>query len=249
MLGARIKKLREKEGLTQLEFAQKLNISNKTLSKYETNKSTPDYDTLTKIANYFKVSTDYLLGKDSENTKLDDALFKLGSFTTNNKYLSFLNSIDDIDMLIKAMEKMNKETNEIDNLLDNIKTKTTIQIPILGTIRAGLPIYATENVIGWETVQADEARNGEYFYLKVTGDSMINARIYEGDLVYCRKQEDIESGEIAIILIENEATLKRVYKNNGTLILHPENPKYKPEIIDKGNVQILGKVIHVKFKP
>ncbi|MDN5324135.1 MAG: repressor LexA [Clostridia bacterium] len=159
------------------------------------------------------------------------------------------------------LEKFTKE--QYDSLLEYYKNKLKqkrqanlniinitdiVKIPVLGVIRAGEPILAEENIIGYESISADEIKSGEYFYLKVKGDSMINARIYDGDLVLVRKQEDVENGQIAVILIEDEATLKRVYRNNGTLILHPENPKYQPMLIEKGNVKIIGKVVEVKFK-
>jgi repressor LexA len=119
------------------------------------------------------------------------------------------------------------------------------KVPILGTIAAGLPITATENILGYE--YTDDNCD---FCLKVKGDSMIGARIYDGDIVFIRKQPDIESGEIAAVIIDNEeATLKRILKVNGTVILHPENPNYKDLIFTKKDfkqVKILGKVRYFK---
>lgn len=123
------------------------------------------------------------------------------------------------------------------------------RIPVLGVIRAGVPILAEEHIEGYELIDADLAKTGEYFYLRVTGDSMTGARIHEGDLVLVRKQEDVENGEIAVVNVDGEnATLKRVFKTNGTLILHPENPAHKPIMMEKGEVRIVGKVVEVKFK-
>lgn len=119
-------------------------------------------------------------------------------------------------------------------------------IPILGVITCGEPVLAVENIEGYEYTD-DEAD----FCLIARGDSMINARIYDGDLVFVRRQDDVDSGEIAVVLIDDEATIKRVIKANGTLILQPENPQYSPIVItkkDKRSVKILGKVIAVKFK-
>lgn len=117
-------------------------------------------------------------------------------------------------------------------------------IPILGTIAAGQPILAQENIEDYECIAHSL---GADFCLKVKGDSMINARILNGDIVYIRQQSDIENGEIAAVLIDNEeATLKRVYKINGTVILRAENPNYK-DIVFSGNdinrLYIFGKAI------
>lgn len=124
-----------------------------------------------------------------------------------------------------------------------------IQIPILGTIAAGVPIIAQEDILGHEYILPNENLD---FCLKVKGDSMIGARIFDGDIVYIRKQEEVENGEIAAIQIDGEeATLKRFYRENGRVVLHAENPII-PDIIfsakDKKLITILGKVIYVKFK-
>lgn len=142
--------------------------------------------------------------------------------------------------------------NQISNALNS--PKQTIAIPILGVIKAGEPIIAIENVEGYEYVDANETKGGEFFYLRVNGDSMINARIFDGDLVYVRKQSDVDSGDVAVVLVNGyEATLKRVLKTDDSIILQPENPKYKPMVfgrkeIESGYIEIVGKVIHVKFK-
>lgn len=125
----------------------------------------------------------------------------------------------------------------------------TVKIPVVGVIRAGEPILVAENIIGYEVVEKDAAKNGEYFYLKVAGDSMIGARIHDGDLVLVRRQDDVDDGEIAVVLLDcEEATLKKIYRQNGQVILQAENPKYPPRVIKRGDVRIIGKVIEVKFK-
>jgi repressor LexA len=88
------------------------------------------------------------------------------------------------------------------------------------------------------------------FCLKVKGNSMTGARIHDGDTVFVREQPDVENGEIAVVMIDDEeATLKRVYKINGNIILHPENPEYKDMIFsskDKGRIKVLGKAAYFK---
>lgn len=123
------------------------------------------------------------------------------------------------------------------------------KIPILGSIAAGVPITCQEDILGYEIVEDNDKST---FALKVKGDSMIGARIYDGDIVFVRKQEDVENGEIAAVMIENESvTLKRVYKLNGSIILHSENPTI-PDMVfskkDKKEITILGKVTYVKFE-
>ncbi len=124
---------------------------------------------------------------------------------------------------------------------------TLVSIPVLGVVRGGSPIEAYEQEIDSYPTAVDEP--GEYFYLRVVGDSMINARIYEGDDVFVRRQSSVAQGDIAVIMIEDEATLKRVYFKENLLILQPENDKYEPmtftpEQIEQNRVMIIGKVLH-----
>lgn len=128
----------------------------------------------------------------------------------------------------------------IPNLLPLPKTK---KVPLVGTIACGEPITAVENIEDYismpENVHAD-------FCLRCKGDSMINARIFDGDIVYIRQQPDVENGEIAAVLIENEATLKRVFKHKDSLELRAENPTFSPmyyEGAELENIRILGKAV------
>lgn len=135
----------------------------------------------------------------------------------------------------------------------DMSCEETIKVPIIGEVHAGTPILAVENTEGYEYVSRTEILPSyEYFYLKVKGNSMINARIYDGDLVFVRKQDDVESGDIAVVMTDNEnVSIKRVIKKDNILVLQAENSEYLPMIFtekDKDNVKILGKVIHVKFK-
>ena len=127
--------------------------------------------------------------------------------------------------------------------LPNIFPIRTKKVPLLGTIAAGVPIYADENFDGYrectEDVDAD-------FCLKIHGDSMIGARINDGDIVFIKKQPDVDNGEIAAVLIEDEATLKRVYKEKDSLILQAENPKYAPLVCTAESYvecRIMGKAV------
>lgn len=120
-------------------------------------------------------------------------------------------------------------------------------VPVVGKVAAGLPLLADENIQDYLPVSKSIARSEGMFYLKVKGDSMIGAAILEDDLVLVRPQPFVEQGEIAVILIGDEATVKRFYIKNGRIELHPENSDYDPIICDSSsdNVRIIGKVTAV----
>lgn len=104
-----------------------------------------------------------------------------------------------------------------------------VKLPIVGTISCGNGVIAYEDIEGYEDVPRSWLNGGEYFFLRAKGDSMINARVMDGDLLLIRKQDDVENGEIAAVLIDGEAVLKRVYKTNDTIILQSENPNFRKD--------------------
>lgn len=119
------------------------------------------------------------------------------------------------------------------------------KLPILGAIACGSPIFAEENIEGYASMPSIATAD---FCLYAKGDSMIGARIFDGDLVYIKKQARVENGEIAAVLVDDSATLKRVYlyKEEQKLVLAPENPKYKPLVFvgsELCDIQILGKAV------
>lgn len=117
------------------------------------------------------------------------------------------------------------------------------RIPLVGTIACGSPILASENIDGEVTVP--EEINAD-FALRCKGDSMIDARINNGDIVYIRQQPTVENGEIAAVLIDEEATLKRVYLSDNTITLVACNPKYQPFVYtgeQLNQIRILGKAV------
>jgi len=140
--------------------------------------------------------------------------------------------------------------------LKKVKDSDMIKIPVLGAIRAGLPLYADENIIDYEYVHQEELVMGEEtFFLEVKGDSMINARIYDGDRVRIRKQNHLDNnGDIMAVRVNgDEATLKRVYLQENGIALISENPKYAPMFypaseIESGYVEIIGRAMEVKIK-
>lgn len=101
----------------------------------------------------------------------------------------------------------------------------TVSIPIVGSISCGTPILAEENIENYILFPKAELNDGEYFFLRATGESMINIGIEAGDLVLVKKQDYIDEGDVAVVLLENDATLKRVFidEHNHRIRLHPEN--------------------------
>ena len=132
-----------------------------------------------------------------------------------------------------------------------ISKKHGVTINVLGRVAAGLPIEAVENIIDTEEISEELARTGEFFGLQIHGDSM-EPRMYEGDVVIVRKQDDAESGDIVIAMVNgNDATCKRLTKYANGITLSSLNAKYEPliysndEILEKP-VKILGKVIELR---
>ena len=131
-----------------------------------------------------------------------------------------------------------------------IPLKKQSRVPLLGKIACGAPILATQNVEEMlllpDNVKAD-------FALTCKGDSMIDARIHDGDVVFVQMQPEVENGEIAAVRIGDEATLKRFYKKGNTIILQPENKQYEPLIfsaaeINNADIEIIGKATYFLSK-
>lgn len=117
------------------------------------------------------------------------------------------------------------------------------QVPVVGSIACGDPILAEENIDGFAEL---DRRIKADFALRCKGDSMINARIFDGDLVFIKAQPDVNNGEIAAVIIENEATLKRVYKYKNRIELRPENPTFPVlefEGAELDDIRIIGKAV------
>ena len=128
-----------------------------------------------------------------------------------------------------------------------------IRIPVLGRVAAGIPIDAIEEVIDWEDISAEAAGDGEYFGLQIKGHSM-EPKISDGDVVIVRRQPDVDSGDIAVVLVNgDDATVKKVKKSPQGVTLIPSNPAYEPmyysnKEIESLPVQILGRVVELRAK-
>lgn len=195
-LGDNIRKYRIIKHMTQLDLAKLLNVSDKTVSSWETGEKIPRMGNIEKIANCFGL-------------------------------------------------------NKTDLIEDTSKSR--FKIPVLGKVIAGYPVEAVENIIDYEEITSKMASLGEYFALQVKGDSMM-PRFTEGDVVIVRKQDDVDNGDIAIMLVNgDEATIKKVQKFEGGINLIPSNPAYDVitytnEEIETLPVRCLGKVVELRAK-
>ncbi|MBQ9808896.1 MAG: helix-turn-helix domain-containing protein [Ruminococcus sp.] len=208
-LAESLKNERKKSGLSQKEFADKLGMNARTYASYERGERDISTAVLLNICKTLNISSDVLLGNDTDNTSNSD--------------------------LSALMQKY-----------DNIKPIKLKRFPMLGEIACGAPIFADEDKEHY--IMADMDIDAD-FCLTAKGDSMIGARIYNGDIVFIKEMPIVENGDIAAVIIEEEATLKRVYyyPDKGKLVLNPENPAYEPLVYigDELNyIRILGKAVY-----
>ncbi|CRZ34395.1 SOS-response transcriptional repressor LexA [Herbinix hemicellulosilytica] len=123
----------------------------------------------------------------------------------------------------------------------NLTRRELVNVPIVGTITAGQPILAVENIESYFPIPSEFMPNTETFMLKVKGDSMINAGIFDGDRIIVQRQSHAKNGDYVVALIDDEVTVKTFYKENGYFRLQPENDAMEPIIVS--DLQILGVVI------
>lgn len=199
----------------------------------------------------------YLLSEESDLTEeeLDGLIHDPEIQDKLISHLTFEEKINLLNIVIKDFVGRNIDPKEIFKSNSQKISENQVPIllvPVLGHIAAGQPILAEEHIDEWtEIPNMWSIKQGEAIVLKVKGDSMIGSRIYDGDRVVVKLQQDVESGEIAVVNINgDEATLKRVKKTeSGQVILYPDNPKYDPYFVTNEKARIIGKVIQVMFEP
>ena len=210
-----IKFLRKKKGLTQAQLCKVLNIAQPTLSGYETGNYEPDQDTLGRIADYFGVTVDFILGRENHTT------------------------IDTTPRAIQIKDLV---------IQDEVELNDIFRIPLLGSVVAGVPIEAQEDLEGY--VYINFRPKEEYFALRVHGDSMINAGIRDNSVLIVHKQPVATCGDIVVAMLNGEQTVKR-FKIFGdcNIFLMPENPEFEPIPVLKGDdFLVLGKVVEVRME-
>lgn len=123
----------------------------------------------------------------------------------------------------------------------NLTRREVVNVPVVGQVAAGEPILAVENISNYFPIPAEYLPNEDTFMLKVRGDSMVNMGIFEDDYIIVKKQQTAKNGEVVVALVDDSATVKRFYKEEGHFRLQPENDFMEPIIVE--NVEIIGKVI------
>lgn len=123
----------------------------------------------------------------------------------------------------------------------NLTRCEVVNVPLIGQVAAGQPLLAVENITSYFPIPAEFIPKEEVFMLNVKGESMVNAGIYDGDQIIVKQQSTASNGEIVVALVDDSATVKRFYKENGHIRLQPENDFMEPIIVD--SCEIIGKVI------
>ena len=191
----------------------------------------------------FKDNLRYLrkVNKMSQDTLAEKLGYK--SFTTVQKWEDG-STFPRVSTLKKIAEIFDIDLDHLLNL--NIRTDK-VAVPIIGEVKAGYDLYANEDIYGYEYCNNNEYGSGEFFYLKVKGDSMIDARIGQGDIVYVKKQNYLDDNDIGVFLLDNnEVTIKRVKFDKDDIILKAANKNYADRRFKSDEVKILGKVLHNK---
>ena len=247
-VGQRIRYLREKKNISLSTLAELTDLKKSGLSSYENDRYEPSAKAIVALSKALNTSTDWLLtGEDK--TGIDIELSQqLQNFTDEDRedldiFLQFL----DLRRQKKKIKNASKQytiLTEEDPPIAATKEEPTIYLPILGDAAAGIPIEIIEMRQG--EVPVNE-KHGKYnsFVIRAKGNSMIEAGIDNGDLVVIRPQPIVENGEIALVNINGEATIKYFYLHNGKCELKSANPSYSPMLFTSHDISILGKVVEV----
>lgn len=272
----RLTDLREKTGYTQKYIALTLGVSGPTVSQWESGAKEPKKENLERLADLYGVSTDYLMGRSDE--KAPAPSYDSGT-ALHTARLAHEYSLKDIAIIagvgpatVKAWEAnrpkapreklaliagaLNLPVEELAGPQDAPLplnaipyTPARAMVKIIGSVRCGAGGLAVEEYIGVEP--ADVSNPDEYFYLIAEGDSM-EPKIMEGDKVLVHRQEDVESGELAVVIVNGEeGTLKRVVKKPGLVVLEPLNHAHETRYFageEINTLRICGKAVEIKRK-
>ena len=194
----------------------------------------------------------YMEKRNKSRNEVCEALnFKYTTFTDWCNGVKYPR-IDNIEKLANYFGISKSDLIEIKGS-DTDESIKSVQIPVLGYVKAGIPMTAIENIIDYEEINQEQARTGEFFGLQIKGDSM-EPKISDGDVVIVRKQETVENGEIAVVLINgDDATVKKFYKTDAGIKLVSTNPTYDPffytpDEVNTLPVSVIGKVVELRAK-
>lgn len=238
--------LREKNNLTQKEFAKLIGVSQGNVGDWERGRSLPGTSVLIKIVNQFNVSADWLL--TGKSNLIENPRYKIFDIL-DDKELNFLKKISRFILWDRDNEDVFTQHN-VDNTISNYKLSKgeneVIYIPYIGNAAAGDPLEIIEYPEGKLPVE-NKSSYYNAFVVKAKGDSMIGAGIHDEDLVIVRPQPVVENGEMALVDINNEATIKYFYVQNGQVELRPANLSYKSMIypLQDNKIKVKGKIIGV----
>lgn len=191
------------------------------------------------------------MNRETEKLKNEDAVFTfIQKFISENGYAPCVREVCKacnikstatvFNIINRLKDKGLLEKSDVKRRAIALKSKS-LSVPILGTVAAGQPIFASESYEGYVSLPDNFFSGDDLFILNVQGSSMIKIGMFDGDKVVVRKQETADNGDIVVALVDDSATVKRFFKRYGKIILHPENDDMEDFIFD--NVSILGKVV------
>lgn len=231
MIDKMLVKLRKQKGVTQSQMAKDTGLSRGQIANYEVGSRQPDFETLKKLSDYFGVSADYLLGRDTYSVVISAGIEVPSPNAGGPVYILGENSKGGVSESI---------------LLD---ADSIILVPVYGSVAAGMPIEANEEIndmmpMDTRLFSTNGYDKSDFFYLRVKGHSMAPT-ISDGDIVLVRKQPVLENGEIGVLICnsDNEATIKRFRTVDNKVVLIPDNRDYDTQIYESGQCKIVGKVL------
>lgn len=239
-LGGRIRSLRKKSGLSMAKLAEAINVRSGNISDWENGNSNPSTINLLALSTFFNVTSDWLLTGKETNIINPLLSYEFKSLTETDK--------KDLDIFLEFLklrrEKSNSEithkeqanTENGNDLISTAKEDSITYLPVLGDTATGITIE------GIESYKGDLSNS---FIIRVRGDSMIGANIKDGDLVIFKAQPMVENGEIALINVNGEATIKYFYLNDEECELRSANPAYPPVKYSIDEISIIGKFVEV----
>lgn len=267
----RISELRKLHKLSQATLGELVGAAQNTVCNWELGKREPDFETASKLASIFNVSIDYILGytggdmfqiqlkklrekqgwsqqKLAELLNIRQSTVAMWENGTNKPTYATLTVLSDIFGVSLDELAGEKTIAELPPRPDFLPI-TTRKFPLLGEVACGQPIFADDQIECFIDATSDIHAD---FCIRANGDSMIGARIKDGDIVFIRCQPDVEDGEIAVVLIGDEVTLKRVKRKDGVLYLLAENPAYLPIVLtgedEFATIRIRGKAVAFQSK-